>query len=364
MVDKQMQYVNCTKAKILNLADSRFFMPVNKYALLRYRIIDRCILNKGKLFPSREDLRQACEEALFGSGADAISLSTIDKDMWAMKNENELGYYAPIAFNRFHAGYFYKEEGYSISSLSLGDEDLESLRFAAAILNQFRDVPMLEQYENAIEKIINRLNISPDPFDAQLEKYIQFEQSTISKGNELLGPLLNAIRSRKSVAIKYRKFSDEKEKSYLIHPYLLKEYHNRWYLIAMDSSSKAIRTFGLERIESYEMKKEKFETSPKFKADLFFKYSIGITEKADEPSNVELSFDPLPGKYLITQPIHPSQKVLIENKDEIRIALKVLLTPELFTFILGYANQVQVIKPSSLKSEIQKRLKEAIKQYE
>ncbi len=99
-------------------------MPANKYALLRYRIIDRCLKNTGKPYPSREDLRSTCEEALYGSGGDAISLSTIDKDIWAMKNEGELGYYAPISFSRTHGGYFYEDPEYSISELSLGDDDL------------------------------------------------------------------------------------------------------------------------------------------------------------------------------------------------------------------------------------------------
>ena len=56
-------------------------MPANKYALMRYRIIDRCITNPGRPFPSREALREACEEQLYGLGAGAISLSTIDKDI-------------------------------------------------------------------------------------------------------------------------------------------------------------------------------------------------------------------------------------------------------------------------------------------
>ena len=31
-------------------------MPANKYALLRYRIIDDCLTNKGRKFPTKEDL--------------------------------------------------------------------------------------------------------------------------------------------------------------------------------------------------------------------------------------------------------------------------------------------------------------------
>ncbi|MFM1931274.1 MAG: hypothetical protein RL226_577, partial [Bacteroidota bacterium] len=69
-------------------------MPANKYALLRYRIIDRCLTNSASPFPNKEKLREACEEALYGSLGENISESTIEKDLWAMRNENELGYFA------------------------------------------------------------------------------------------------------------------------------------------------------------------------------------------------------------------------------------------------------------------------------
>lgn len=339
-------------------------MPANKYALLRYRIIDRCLTNKGKRFPTREDFRQACEDALFGSGGDAISVSTIDKDLWAMKNEGELGYYAPIKFSRMDGGYLYEEEGYSISELSLGDDDLQAIRFAAATLNQFRDVLIFRQYESAIEKIINRVNISRNPDDEALNNFIQFEKSTVSKGNEFLGPLLEHIRSKKSIRIDYRKFTNDEVKEYELHPYLLKEYHNRWYLVAYDAGSKHIRTFGLERIDKIETAERKFTMEKNFNADVFFKYSIGITEKADKPQDIVLVFDKVPGRFLMTQPIHASQKILKESKSEIHIGLKVLVTPELISFILGYGAQVTVAKPASLKLIISKQLKDALKTYQ
>ena len=82
-------------------------MPANKYALLRYRIIDRCLTNPGHPFPSKETLRLACEEALYGSDGERISISTIEKDLWAMRNETDLGYYAPIEYHRDERGYHY-----------------------------------------------------------------------------------------------------------------------------------------------------------------------------------------------------------------------------------------------------------------
>lgn len=339
-------------------------MPANKYALLRYRIIDRCLKNKGRKFPTREDLREACEEALFGAGGDAISLSTIDKDIWAMKNEGELGYYAPIKFDRAEKGYCYEDENYSISDLSLGDEDLQAIRFAAATLDQFRDMPIFRQYESAIEKIINRVNISPKPDDASLDKFIQFEKSTVSKGNEHLGPLLEAIQTRKAIRIAYTKFTDDSIKEYQLNPYLLKEYHNRWYLVALESKSNSIRTFGLERIERMETAERRFTRDKNFDADVFFKHSIGITERQDKPHEVVLSFSPVIGKFLLTQPIHPSQRLLSESKKEIRLALNVLLTQELYSFILGYGPQVKVVQPVSLKKQIKGMVEEMWKGYE
>jgi len=338
-------------------------MPANKYALLRYRIIDRCLTNSSKPYPTRQDLLSACEEALYGSGGENISQSTIDKDIWAMKNEGNLGYYAPILFSRPDGGYYYEDPEYSISQLSLGDDDLEAIRFAAATLDQFRDVPIFQQYENAIEKIINRVNISPRPDDAQLEKFIQFEKSTVSKGNEHLGPLLDAVRSKKSIRIHYRKFTDDNLKEYELNPYLLKEYHNRWYLVAFDTASKHIRTFGLERIESIEKAERKFVVEETFDPDAFFKHSIGITEKQVKPHEVVLSFEPVAGKFLKTQPVHASQKVVLENEKEIRISLHVLVTPELVSFILGYGKQVKVINPVMLKKAVIQHLREAQENY-
>lgn len=338
-------------------------MPANKFALLRYRVIDRCLTNKGKRFPSREDLRQACEEALYGSGGDAISVSTIDKDIWAMKNESELGYHAPIAFNRYEGGYYYEDENFSISQFSLGEDDLQAIRFATATLDQFRHVPIFKQYESAIEKIINRVNISPNPDDVSLEKYIQFEKSTVSKGNDLLGPLLNSIQNKKSVRIQYRKFTDDELKAYDLHPYLLKEYHNRWYLIAKDAGTGKVRTFGLERVEYFEQEHARFVMDKSFDPDVFFKYSIGITEMKSKPQEVRLRFASVSGKFLMTQPIHPSQRVVREDQNGIEFSFKILLTQELISFILSYGNNVEVLKPEGLRNEVKSMLEMSLKNY-
>ena len=72
-------------------------MPHIKNALLRFRIIDKMIRNKYKSFPSKQELREACEESLYGSIDGAhICNSTIEKDLVNMKMEHD----APIKYSK------------------------------------------------------------------------------------------------------------------------------------------------------------------------------------------------------------------------------------------------------------------------
>ena len=225
-------------------------MPANKYALLRYRIIDRCINNTSRPYPTKEDLRSACEEALYGSDGENISISTIEKDIWAMRNESELGYYAPIAYHRDHRGYYYEEDDYSINEVSLNDEELEAIRFAANTLVQFRGLPVFKQFDQAIGKIADRLSVAPDLDTSGVESYMQFESIPSIGGSQHLALLLEGIKDKKAIKLNYKKFLEDKTSEYNLHPYLLKEYRSRWYLLAWDLRRESVRTFGCDRIEN------------------------------------------------------------------------------------------------------------------
>jgi predicted DNA-binding transcriptional regulator YafY len=126
---------------------------------------------------------------------------------------------------------------------------------------------------------------------------------------------------------------------------------------------KGMRTYGLERIEKLETGEKRFTVDASFNADLFFKHSLGITERSEKPEKIELRFESSAGKYLVTQPIHPSQEVLKTDKKFISIGLHVLITTELINLILSYGHQVQVIKPKKLVSMVQGELQKALEQY-
>ncbi len=339
-------------------------MPANKYALLRYRIIDRCISNKFNPYPNKEDLREACEEELYGSEGDRISISTIEKDLYAMRNEANLGYYAPIAYHKTERGYYYEDPDYSIDELPLNQEDIEAIEFAANTLAQFRGIQLFQSSGDAIDKILGRLSLRPND-GQEVEQYVRFETAPEYKGSIYLKHFLTAIRERKVVSFNYQKFSGEPSRKYQIHPYLLKEYRNRWYVIGFNPAKEATVVFGLDRVEGeVKVSDDKFKRNPDFDSDRYFKHSLGITVPDEAPEKILLRFSPVSGKYVESQPWHESQQIVSENKNSTEVEFYLSITHELVMQILSYGDDVEVVKPLSLRRIISERLRSATRHYE
>ncbi|MFT5860783.1 MAG: putative DNA-binding transcriptional regulator YafY [Flavobacteriaceae bacterium] len=323
-------------------------MPHIKNALIRYRIIDKSIRNKYKPFPSKMELREACEESLYGS-IDGLHIcdSTIEKDMFAMKMELD----APIKYSKRDKGYFYSNPDFSINDIPLTEDDLSSISFAAKTLMQFRDVDLFKQFGNAIDKIVGHVEVTQEGG----EQFIQFEQSIANSGNEFLSPLLEAIKQSLWVTFDYTSFVSGKSKPRRVIPLLLKEYRNRWYLISFDGDKKDFITYSLDRLTDLEVTTEKAEYPPDFKPENYFKYAVGITSGNVDPDEVKFQANSIAAKYIASQPFHTSQQVEQENPAATTFSLKVNVSEELIRALLSYGGEVKVLQPKSLKVEIEKR---------
>ena len=324
-------------------------MPHIKNALIRYRIIDKCIRNKYNPFPSKKKLREACEESLFGgSDGEHISNSTIEKDMFAMKMEHD----APIKYSALERGYYYEDPDFSINDIPLTEDELVAISFATKTLMQFRDADLFQQFSSAIDKISDRVSVARDN-DA--EQYIQFEKSVSSEGNEYLTPLLEAIKQNLIVTFDYTSFVSGEMKPRKVLPLLLKEYANRWYLISFDLTKDDFITYGLDRMEDLEITSEKSERPKEFSADNYFKYAIGITSGNTTPEIVQFEATLVASKYIDSLPFHSSQKVIAMGENSYTFDMKVNISEELIRALLSYGGEVKVLQPESLKLEIQKR---------
>lgn len=336
-------------------------MPQIKNAIIRFRIIDRCLRNKYKPFPTKSDLRTACEEALFGSEDGAnICDSTIEKDMFAMKMEHD----APIKYSKREGGYYYTDEDFSINDIPLSEDDIDAIKFATNTLIHFRDSAMFKQFGFAIDKIFDRVNISPDPNAADIGSFVQFEVGVSVRGNDFLAPILNAIRGKNIIHFDYESFVNGKKKSRRVVPLLLKEYRNRWYLISHDIDKESIITYALERMEDVITSKKVYTDSIAFNAEKFFKNAVGITASdSASPEKVFIKADNVAAKYIESQPFHHSQKVEKKGKNKTLFSMEVLISEELIRSLLSYAGEVEVLEPLSLREMMVKRLVEMCDKY-
>lgn len=331
-----------------------------KNAQLRYRIIDRCIRDKYKPFPTKENLRQACEEALYGEGIGAnICDSTIEKDLFAMRMDHD----APIKYSKREKGYYYEDENYSIDNIPLSEDDIEAIKFATQTLMQFKDVSMFKQFGFAIDKIFDRVHIAQNPTEDSVENYVQFETVPETEGTEFLAPILNAIKEKKIVTFDYTSFVSKKTKSRKVLPLLLKEYRNRWYLICYSLGKQKIITFGLDRMSDLLVTEDYFFDDIKFDPDIYFKHSIGITSFEDKPKKIVFKLDKIGSKYIESQPIHESQKLIKEGKKRNTFQINVLLSEELKRLFLSYGNQLEVLEPKELREQLKIEIIELAELY-
>jgi predicted DNA-binding transcriptional regulator YafY len=324
-----------------------------KNALIRYRIIDRMLRNKYKPYPSKQQLRETCEEELFGSLGSNICDSTIEKDMFAMKMEHD----APIKYSKKYGGYFYEDPNFSINDIPLSEDELSSIRFAVNTLQQFREVPFFQQFGNAIDKIVDRVAIG-DKEHAEINRFIAFESAISVGGNEFLPLFLEAIRSKKKVFFTYASFIKGVEKPRKVSPLYLKEYRNRWYLISFDSAKNDIITYALDRVQDPIMTEDEASFPEDFHPETYFQNTIGITAYKGKAEVIKIKANKIAAKYIASQPFHASQKIISENKEASFFELIILISEEFIRSILGYGGEIEIIEPLHLRKTIANRVKE------
>jgi len=325
-------------------------MPKNREALIRYRIINRLLVNRK--YASLKEITFACEEALDKA---PISVRTIRQDIFDMKNNRQLGFHAPISYDYYEKAYYYAERNYSIDRLPLTEEEVDALEFASMMLEQFKETEPFNHVRGAVEKIMEHMKIRKALANDNYRDFIDFEKSTAPGGGEFLKVSINAMKKKKVIWMTYKSFEKDHASTFLFHPYLLKEYRNRWYIFGYNEDYKEPRTYALDRILKIEPESLKTFIEPKFPPQDYFSKIIGITRtKGSKAGKVKLKFSRLQSNYVLTQPLHESQQVLEETDEYTIISLDIHDSPDLTMILLGWGSEVEVMEPPALRNEIKR----------
>jgi len=329
-------------------------MPVNKNAAFRYRIIDGCLRNSMRKYPTLQMLKEMIME---GAGLETLSDSQVNKDIRAMKDI----YNAPIENHKIYGGYYYTEPDFSINSFPLTQDEIRVLDLSTSILKQIKYSGYFNQFESVIDKLISGFRISRIP-GYEERQIIEVEQPISDTGIRWIEMAYESIINKLPLHIDYRKFNSDEVKQHIFSAYIIREYRNRWYLTGYSERSEGITTLALDRVVNMELMKGGYHAAD-FDAKDFFKYGFGATVYSDsKPYKVELVFDNSVAGYMLTKPLHSTQKV-ISHKESLHLEIECYLTPELEGTILSFAEKVKVLAPQELIDRVQKRAEELILLY-
>jgi predicted DNA-binding transcriptional regulator YafY len=332
-------------------------MPANKEALVRYRAINRCLIERKR--SSQDDLIDACTEAI---GAH-VSWRTIAGDIKAMRTDEQLGYMAPIK-NIRGEGYFYSDKNYSIDSIPLQKEELMAISFAAKLLKQYSQVELFSTFSGAVEKLSDKVDIHiKENNTTDLGDVIGFEKSVTDGGSNYINEFLQHIRQETVVEIEYHSFSSNSIQTHILHPYFLKEYRNRWYVVGYHEERKRTITLALERIINMQPRYDHSYKPSSININSYYQHAVGVSVLDKEPMLIRFELSEKEYRYIESQPIHQSQKAEHSEKGVVTVSLKAILNYELQSTLLAMWTQIKVVEPEELQDFLRRQAEDILKLY-
>lgn len=337
-------------------------MPANKNALIRYKTIDNCLRNPYRRW-TLEDLVDACSDALYDMEGirKGVSVRTVQGDIQMMRSD-KLGYNAPIEVYD-HKYYRYADKDYSITDMPLSQNDYEVMKEAVDMLRQLQDFDQFAEMSDAVSRLQDKLAIT----QKNRKPIIHFDNVPDLKGLKLLNPLYNYIAHKQTLRIMYQSFSARKPQEFILCPYLLKEFRNRWFLFGSKATDLLLYNLALDRIVSVEPVDVPFRENPDFDPEHFFDDVIGVSKNIrNTPRKIRFWASCEQSQYIMTKPVHPSQIVLKKNEDDgsCIFQIEVVINFEMYSVFMSYGPGIKIIYPHSAVSYMRDKLKEAAGLYD
>lgn len=350
-------------------------MPANKNAVTRYYILDKLLSNRYRNY-SVADLCELVNEELKERKLKA-SIRTIQYDINYIENSGpflaEIERYQVDAVSKNNPNLTVKKDclryanpSFSIFKKELKDDEKYLLREAFSLLGQFDGLPLLE----GLEQLRSSLNIK------EARKIISFTKNPL-ENSTLLGELFTAITQQQVIELHYHIFADSNNvKRVILHPYLLKEYNRRWYLIAAASDTGKLLNFSLDRID-------KVVPLPSYKyvpydGDLNERFEdiIGVTLYDDRPLQTILFWvSDVSKDFVNTKPLHESQRHFRGEKEEkLRqqypmleggyfFSIECVENYELIRELTSFGKDLIVLSPEDIQKKVRDRVESQLKAY-
>ena len=197
-----------------------------------------------------------------------------------------------------------------------------------------------------------------------LRERIQFEN--IPSGQQYLGRIIGAMRDGIQLEMSYAPFTGEEAYETWLHPYFVKVFRQRWYVIGPTGRHpRTPHVYALDRVLSLRETNGRFTYPSGFDPSAFFADSYGVFHSTDPAVTVLLRAGERQARFLRSLPLHASQHELSAAEaealgysvgtDAALFALRLVPTLDFIQYLLSQGDELEVLAPESLRADIARR---------
>ncbi len=175
-----------------------------------------------------------------------ISQKTAQRDIEFMRDR--IG--APLEYSHADRGYYYTDKGYELPPIWLNESELVAFILAKRLATAIPDRNLKDSLNKFINKLSSRLSDKvgfnlddiQDKISLKNIEYYSVDESLFRK-------VVNALFTKRSLAIQYYSPHKDERTNRKIIPLHLLDYMGNWHLISFCMLKKGLRNFALSRIE-------------------------------------------------------------------------------------------------------------------
>ena len=255
--------------------------------------------------------------------------------------------------------YRYVDPEFSIFKTPMKADEIIQLTQTLRLLRRFKGLPQF----NWVDEIADRLGASLKLEEAT-DEIVGFDENLDLEGMDNFTPLFNAIVDKQPLKLSYQSFKQDNEETIIVHPYYLKQYNQRWFLIAWNDKLNFMANYAFDRIKGIEIANVPYKPTDVNFFD-YFEDMIGVSKDTrTEPQAVKLWVSAAQWPYIKTKPLHgATQRLVSFDEKGAVVTIEVYLNYELEQQILSFGEKVKVLEPVELKERIKERLTEATNNY-
>ena len=186
----------------------------------------------------------------------------------------------------------------------------------------------------------------------------------IPSGHLHLTAVMEAMTEGQKLRISYMKYTSSQSESLTLHPYAVKEFAKRWYLVAHCEERNALRVYGLDRIMGLEVIDGKFKMPSGFDVDELFATSFGTYIPEGKAELITFRTTAKEARFLRDLPLHASQEELKgSDKEHVTFSIFVYPNESLIMEFCKHGSRLEVLSPESLRHEVAEQLRAAADLY-